>query len=171
LAHSNQKSNIAEGELNSAVFVQILLHSISTMRFQVQLSFLALAVATGSAYVPKSLQGLRLPLVNPSVLSHTSYTTSLQCPTRSASALSMGMMEEFVTGRDDATRKEGNDKYLAEVETRVKRINALEPQIEELGDNELQAKTQEFRARLKSGEDLNGPLLEEAFAVVRESAW
>jgi hypothetical protein len=141
------------------------------MRFQVRLSLLALVVTTGSAYVPKSLQGLRLSLVNPNVRSYTSYTTALQFPTRSASALSMGMMEEFVTGRDDATRKEGNDKYLAEVQIRVKRINALEPQIEDLGDDELQAKTQEFRARLKSGEDLNGPLLEEAFAVVRESAW
>ena len=36
---------------------------------------------------------------------------------------------------------------------------------------ELAAKTDEFRQRLKNGEDVNGPLLEEAFAVVREAAW
>jgi preprotein translocase subunit SecA len=29
----------------------------------------------------------------------------------------------------------------------------------------------EFRERLKKGEDINGKILEEAFAVVREAAW
>jgi len=57
------------------------------------------------------------------------------------------------------------------VQKRVERINALEATIEELGDDELQAKTQEFRERLAKGEDINGPILEEAFAVVREAAW
>ena len=83
----------------------------------------------------------------------------------------MGMMEQFITGRDDATRKAENDKYLSELQKRVDRINDLEPEIEDLGDDELQAKTDEFRERLKNGEDINGPLLEEAFAVVREAAW
>ncbi len=40
-----------------------------------------------------------------------------------------------------------------------------------MGDDELQAKTTEFKERLAKGEDINGPLLEEAFAVVREAAW
>jgi preprotein translocase subunit SecA len=51
------------------------------------------------------------------------------------------------------------------------KINALESTIEELGDDELRRKTEEFRVRLVKGEDINGPLLEEAFAVVREAAW
>ena len=89
----------------------------------------------------------------------------------SSSVLSMGKLEEFVTGRDDKQRKAENEKYLAELQKRVDRINGLEADIEELGDDELQAKTKEFQERLKSGEDINGPLLEEAFAVVREAAW
>ena len=88
-----------------------------------------------------------------------------------SSVLSMGKLEEFVTGRDDKQRKAENEKYLAELQKRVDRINGLEADIEELGDDELQAKTKEFQKRLKNGEDINGPLLEEAFAVVREAAW
>ncbi len=51
----------------------------------------------------------------------------------------------------------------------VDEINALEPQFEKLSDEELCAKTDEFRQRLKSGESLDD-LLNEAFAVVREAA-
>ena len=81
------------------------------------------------------------------------------------------IMEQFVTDRDEATRKKDTDKYLQEVQKRVDRINELEATIEDLGDDELQAKTEEFKARLAKGEDINGPILEEAFAVVREAAW
>src|SRR5205085_8203394 len=52
---------------------------------------------------------------------------------------------------------------------RVSRINALEPTIQALSDEELRDKTAEFRARLEKGETLDD-LLEEAFAVVREAA-
>ena len=53
---------------------------------------------------------------------------------------------------------------------RVNRINALEDEIEELSDEALKAKTEEFRGRLAAGET-EDDLLEEAFAVVREAAW
>jgi hypothetical protein len=89
----------------------------------------------------------------------------------SSSSLQMGFVEEFMTGRDDATRETSNKKYLAEQQVRVERINAMEPTVEDLGDDELQAKTTEFCERLRNGEDINGPILEEAFAVVREAAW
>src|SRR3546814_3618905 len=52
---------------------------------------------------------------------------------------------------------------------RVPAINALEPEIAALSDDELKAKTQAFRQRLEAGEELDG-LLNEAFAVVREAA-
>ncbi|KAL3908321.1 MAG: hypothetical protein SGILL_008526, partial [Bacillariaceae sp.] len=55
--------------------------------------------------------------------------------------------------------------------SRVDTINKLEATIEELDDDELQAKTEEFRQRLRKGEDIDGKILEEAFAVVREAAW
>ena len=92
---------------------------------------------------------------------HTTTTTTLR----------MGMFEDFLSGQDKSVRSQENVAYLNELQTRVKRINALEPSIEELGDEELVAKTQEFRQRLAKGEDLNGKLLEEAFAVVREASW
>lgn len=85
--------------------------------------------------------------------------------------IQMGIMEEFMAGTDKETRKKENDKYLETLDKRVEAINALEPAIEDLGDEELVAKTAEFRQRLKGGEDINGPILEEAFAVVREAAW
>ena len=52
---------------------------------------------------------------------------------------------------------------------RVEKINALEPQMEALSDEELRAKTTEFRERLEQGAKLDD-LLEEAFAVVREGS-
>jgi hypothetical protein len=96
---------------------------------------------------------------------------SLKPVGRSPTKLEMGKVEEFLTGRDEKTRKADNEKYLATLQKRVDRINELEADIEELDDDELVAKTEEFRKRLKDGEDINGPLLEETFAVVREAAW
>ena len=81
------------------------------------------------------------------------------------------MFEDFLSGRDAEKRSQENSKYLATLAARVDKINALEPIVEDLGDDELQAKTAEFKQRLAAGEDLNGPLLEEAFVVVREAAW
>src|SRR6516164_11761898 len=51
----------------------------------------------------------------------------------------------------------------------VRAANELEPQIQQLSDEALCAKTEEFRARLKDGATLD-ELLPEAFAVVREAA-
>jgi len=89
----------------------------------------------------------------------------------SRSSLQMGVMEDFLAGTDNEKRKDENEKYLATLSQRVEKVNALEASIEDLGDDELLAKTQEFRQRLKDGEDINGAVLEEAFAVVRETAW
>ena len=96
--------------------------------------------------------------------------TQSRC-TQERSKLHMGFMEDFLSGQDTEARKKANDQYLAKLQQRVDRINALESSVEELGDDELQQKTDEFRKRLASGEDINGKLLEEAFAVVREAAW
>lgn len=48
-------------------------------------------------------------------------------------------------------------------------MNAIEPEIQRLSDDQLKAKTPEFKARLDKGESLDD-LLVEAFAVVRETA-
>ena len=62
-----------------------------------------------------------------------------------------------------------NDRLLKQYRKQVVQINALEPEYEALTDEQLQAKTVEFRQRLAEGKSLNS-LLPEAFAVVREGA-
>lgn len=61
-----------------------------------------------------------------------------------------------------------NDRLLKQLRRQVQQINVLEPQVEALTDEQLRAKTDEFRERLKSGATLD-QLLPEAFAVVREA--
>ena len=61
-----------------------------------------------------------------------------------------------------------NDRLIKQYSQTVKRINAFEPQIQGLSDEQLRAKTDEFRQRHANGESLDD-LLPEAFAVVREA--
>ncbi len=49
-------------------------------------------------------------------------------------------------------------------------VSSLSPEVEDLTDEQLRAKTEEFRARYRDGETLD-ELLPEAFAVAREAAW
>jgi len=63
-----------------------------------------------------------------------------------------------------------NERELKRVRPIIADINALEPRIKALSDDELRAKTVEFRQRIASGESLDD-LLVEAFAVVREAGW
>ncbi len=62
-----------------------------------------------------------------------------------------------------------NERLLSKYGKTVERINALEADFEKLGDDELRAKTDEFRGRLADGQSLDD-LLPEAFATVREAA-
>ncbi len=62
-----------------------------------------------------------------------------------------------------------NDRIVNKKRKIVKRINALEPQIQNLSDAELRGKTLEFRRRLEEGETLD-QLIPEAFATVREAS-
>lgn len=62
-----------------------------------------------------------------------------------------------------------NDRFVTRQHKIVQKINSLEPEISPLTDEQLRAKTQEFRDRLKNGETLDD-ILPEAFAVVREAA-
>src|SRR5213593_4111131 len=61
-----------------------------------------------------------------------------------------------------------NERELKRLRPLVGEINALEPEIAALSDEQLRAKTAEFRQRLANGETLDD-LLHEAFAVVREA--
>ncbi|MCF6215230.1 MAG: preprotein translocase subunit SecA [Emcibacter sp.] len=62
-----------------------------------------------------------------------------------------------------------NDRYIKSLQPQIRAINALEEDMQKLSDDELRAKTEEFRGRLKEGASLNS-LLIEAFAAVREGA-
>ena len=62
-----------------------------------------------------------------------------------------------------------NDRTLRRMRKVVNIINAMEPEMEKLSDEELKGKTAEFRARLEKGEVLEN-LIPEAFAVVREAS-
>ncbi len=62
-----------------------------------------------------------------------------------------------------------NDRYVKSLGKTVDAVNALESTFEPLSDDDLRAKTQEFRDRLANGESLDD-LLPEAFATVREAA-
>lgn len=62
-----------------------------------------------------------------------------------------------------------NDRLLKQMGKEVKKINALEPILEALSDEELKAKTTEFKERLAKEETL-AQILPEAFAVVREAS-
>ncbi|MBZ0253176.1 MAG: preprotein translocase subunit SecA, partial [Candidatus Methylomirabilis sp.] len=62
-----------------------------------------------------------------------------------------------------------NDRELKRLLPKVRAVAALEPELEALSDEQLRAKTDHFRQRLRDGEALDD-LTVEAFAVVREAA-
>src|SRR4051812_47070364 len=62
-----------------------------------------------------------------------------------------------------------NDRYVRSLGKYVDAVNAFEPNISALGDDELKGQTELFRQRLASGEKLDD-LIPEAFATVREAA-
>ena len=62
-----------------------------------------------------------------------------------------------------------NERELKRIQPLVDKINQMEPKISPLSDDQLLAKTSEFKERIKQGESLE-EILPEAFAVVRETA-
>ncbi len=64
---------------------------------------------------------------------------------------------------------DSNEREVKKMFKRVEKINALEPTVQALSDEQLRAKTEEFKNRLAKGETLDD-ILNEAFAVVREAS-
>ena len=62
-----------------------------------------------------------------------------------------------------------NERELKRLAPMVERINSLEPEIQAMSDESLQAQTPKFKERLENGESLDD-LLPEAFATVREAS-
>ena len=148
--------------------------SLNTKHFGMFRFYQALFVAWGfSIVVPSDSFQLRPPA--PAIAAQSRKLNVAIHPIRSqsiSSQLAMGVMEDFLSSADTSKRDTDNVKYLKSLQDRVSTINALESEIEELGDDELRAKTIEFRKRLQQqDEDIYGSIVEEAFAVVREVAW
>ena len=70
----------------------------------------------------------------------------------------------------DRILRAGEGKKIKALAGLVPDINAIEAEMKALTDDQLQAKTPEFRQRLENGEDLDD-LLIEAFAAMREAAY
>ena len=64
---------------------------------------------------------------------------------------------------------ESNERAVKKFRPTIEEINSLEPEMEELSESQLAARTREFKDRLEDGEEVDD-LLAEAFAVVRETA-
>ena len=62
-----------------------------------------------------------------------------------------------------------NERLLKQLQRIVDKINALEPELHKLTDEQLKAKTPEFQERIRNGEALD-KILPEAFAVCREAS-
>ena len=63
-----------------------------------------------------------------------------------------------------------NDRKIRAAQGTVDAVNALESEMQALSDEQIRARTQEFRDRLAAGETLDDRL-PEAFATAREAAW
>ena len=73
----------------------------------------------------------------------------------------LGLVQKIIGSR--------NERFIKKVCKTVQKINSLEPGFEKLSDEQLKAKTLEYRERLANGDILDN-LLPEAFATVREAA-
>jgi preprotein translocase subunit SecA len=79
-------------------------------------------------------------------------------------------MSSTVGGTFEKVLRFGEGRRLKRLQQQAVYIATLEPEFQALSDEELRAKTTEFRERLENGESLD-ELLFEAFAAVRESRW
>jgi len=70
----------------------------------------------------------------------------------------------------DKILRAGDGKRLKVAQSIVEPVNSMEPQIQALSDDQLRAKTTEFKQRIENGASLDD-LMIEAFAVMRETAW
>ena len=73
-------------------------------------------------------------------------------------------------GKFEKVLRLGEGRRVKRLQEQAAYIATLEPAVQELSDDELLAKTAEFRQRLENGEPLD-ELLFEAFAAVREARW
>src|SRR5260221_5059797 len=80
------------------------------------------------------------------------------------------MAGDDLSGRFETLLRVGEGRRVKRLQEQAAHIATLEPAVQKLSDDELRAKTAEFRQRLANGETLE-ELLFDAFAAVREARW
>ena len=78
--------------------------------------------------------------------------------------------QELFVSIIDKILRAGEGRMLRKLDRLASQVDAMQEDFEALTDEELQAKTQEFKDRLEEGETLDD-ILVEAFATVREASW
>ncbi|MFT4694521.1 MAG: preprotein translocase subunit SecA [Francisella sp.] len=73
----------------------------------------------------------------------------------------LGLVQKIIGSR--------NDRFVKKLSKIVEKVNSYESELEKFSDEEIKAKTLEFRERIAKGQSLDS-LLPEAFAVVREAS-
>ena len=73
----------------------------------------------------------------------------------------LGLVQKIIGSR--------NDRFVKKLSKTVEKVNSYESELEKFSDEEIKAKTLEFRERIAKGQSLDS-LLPEAFAVVREAS-
>ncbi len=76
-------------------------------------------------------------------------------------------MIEFLIGKIFGTR---NERYLRSLRPKLRKCNALEPQMKALSDEEIPAKLAEYRDQVQNGGRSLDDVLPEVFALVREAS-
>ena len=76
-------------------------------------------------------------------------------------------MIKFLIGKIFGTR---NERYLRSLRPKLKKCNALEPQMKALTDEEIPAKLAEYRDQVQNGGRSLDDVLPEVFALVREAS-
>eukprot|EP00775_Hariotina_reticulata_P010943 gene10943-11097_t len=106
----------------------------------------------------------RAPSASP-VLGHQGHTHAPLRPSTTSRRPSVQTRAFF----DKLFKQDPAEKTRKQYQERVDAINALEPQMQSLSDEQLRTKTFEFKQRVQGGESLES-VLPEAFAVVREAS-
>ena len=78
-------------------------------------------------------------------------------------------LDKIKKGVEGALKGDPSAKTQARYQARVDAINAMEPSMQSLSDDQLRAKTEELQKRARGGADLD-ELLVESFALVREAS-
>eukprot|EP00879_Flechtneria_rotunda_P002411 GHRR01002607.1.p1 GENE.GHRR01002607.1~~GHRR01002607.1.p1 ORF type:complete len:645 (+),score=188.08 GHRR01002607.1:97-2031(+) len=121
----------------------------------------------------------RVMPVRASMCMRQGVVTPQSSPSRSPRLIGSTRLRPGVSGRrasvqtraffNQIFKQDPAEKTRRQYQDRVDVINALEPAMQAMSDDQLRAKTQEFKRRVQNGQSLDS-ILPEAFAVVREAS-